>query len=151
MKRIISIMVACVMVLGLVACGGKEVESAAVCKIEQNGVKIEMVLDAKGDKITKINQTSSISIEGYSEEQVQSLQDMVDQTAETYKAIEGITYEIEQDDTEIDEKISMNVGDKDTLKAVIDAGLLPVTGDNVTQLSLKSTKEALEEAGWTVE
>lgn len=151
MKKIISIMIACVMVLGLVACGGKEVESAAVCKIEQNGVEIEMVLDAKGDKITKIHQTSSISIEGYSEEQVQSLQDMVDQTAETYKAIEGITYEIEQDDTEIAEKISMNVGDKDTLKAVIDAGLLPVTGDNVTQLSLKSTKEALKESGWTVE
>lgn len=151
MKRVISVIAACVMVLGLAACGGKEVKNAAVCKIEQNGAEIEMVLDAKGDKITKINQTVKISIEGYSEEQVQSLQDMVDQVAETYKEIDGITYEIEQDNTEIAEKISMDVENKDTLKAVIEAGLLPVEGDNVTKLSLKSTKEALEKAGWTVE
>lgn len=150
MKRVVSMIAVCVMALGLMACGGKEVKNAAVCKIEQNGVKIEMALDAKGDKITKINQTSKISIEGVSEEDVKTLQDTIDQAA-VYKDIDGVSYEIEQKDTEITEKISMNVEDKDTLKAVIDAGLLPVTGDNITKLSLKATKESLESSGWTIE
>lgn len=151
MKRVVSMIAVCVMALGLMACGKEEVKSAAVCKIEQNGVPIEMVLDAKGDKITKINQTARISIEGFSEEQVNAIQETIDQAAAVYKEIEGVSYEIEQNDTDIAEKIIMNVEDKDTLKAVIDAGLLPVTGDNITQLSLKKTKESLESAGWTIE
>ena len=151
MKRVISIIAACVMVIGLVACGEKEVKNAGECKIEQNGVEIKMVFDAKGDKITTLHQTSEIDIEGFSKEDVEMLQETIDKAAEVYEDIDGVSYEIKQDDAEIIEKIDMNVGDKDTLKAVIDKGLLPVTGDNVTQLSLKETKKSLETAGWTME
>ncbi len=151
MKKIVSMILVCIMAMSLMACGGKEVEDAAVCTMEQNGVTITMALDAKGDTITKIKQSSTISIEGYSEADVETLQATIDQAAEAYKDIDGVEYSIDQKDTQIVENINMNVGDKDTLKAVVDGELLPVDDKNVTKLSLKATAEALEASGWTVE
>ena len=40
--------------------------------------------------------------------------------------------------------------DKDTLQAVVKAGLLPVDNEDVTELSLEATVSSLEESGWTV-
>lgn len=151
MKKIVSMIIVCIMAMSLMACGGKEVEDASVCTIEQNGVKITMAFDAKGDTITKIKQDSTISIEGYSEADVETLQATIDQAAAAYKDIDGVEYSIDQKDTQIVETITMNVGDKDTLKSVVSGGLLPVDDENVTKLSLKATVEALESSGWTVE
>lgn len=151
MKKIVSMILVCVLAMSLMACGGKETEDASVCTIEQNGVKVTMAFDVKGDKIVKIKQSSTISIEGYSEADVETLQATIDEAAAAYKDIDGVEYSIDQKDTQIVENININVGDKDTLKAVVSAGLLPVDDDNVTELSLKATTEALESAGWTVE
>jgi len=41
--------------------------------------------------------------------------------------------------------------DEDTLKEVVEQGLLPVDDENVTQLSLEATVDNLESAGWTIE
>lgn len=151
MKKIVSMILVCVLAMSLMACGGKEVEDASVCSIEQNGVKITMAFDVKGDKIVKIKQSSTINIEGYSEEDVELLQATIDEAASAYKDIEGVEYSIDQKDAQIIENININVGNKDTLKEVVGAGLLPVDDKNVTKLSLKATTEALESSGWTVE
>lgn len=41
--------------------------------------------------------------------------------------------------------------DEETLKQVVEAGLLPVDDENVTELSLEQTKKNLEDTGWTFE
>ena len=41
--------------------------------------------------------------------------------------------------------------DEETLEMMIDQGLLPVSDENITQLSLDATLENLENSGWTIE
>lgn len=151
MKRIMSSVLAVCVIFSLTACGigQKEKKDAAVCTIEQNGVAMEMTFDVKGDTITKIKQSSTIGTEGYTEEQIALVKEAIAQAEATYKEIEGAEYSIEETDTEITEKISFSV-EGDTLKEVVDKGLLPVQGE-AERLSLKKTMEALEDAGWTVE
>ena len=69
MKKAAGILLAGCMVVGLTACGGGK-EETTTCTLEQNGVVIEMNLVAKGDKVTKLTQTSTINVEGYAEEQL---------------------------------------------------------------------------------
>lgn len=151
MKKITGILMACILVLGLSACKAELTEDAGACTIEQNGVNIRMSFDAEGDKIVKIKQESVLSLEGYSEEDKAMIQVSIDQAAAEYKDIEGVTYTTEENGDEIVEKIEMNVGDKETLQAVVSAGLLPVDDEDVTELSLEKTLEGLGSSGWTVE
>lgn len=108
-----------------------------------------MNLVAKGDKVTKLTQTSTINVEGYAEEQLEMLDATVESAKEAYGEIEGIEYSVETSDSEYVEKVVIPT-DKDTLQAVVKAGLLPVDNEDVTELSLEATVSSLEESGWTV-
>lgn len=150
MKKMICVILSSLMLLALTACGEEEVKDAAVGTVEQNGVSITMRFDAAGDTITKVTQESSIPLAGYTEEQIQTLRDSIADAAATYEAIENVEYSSEETETELKETIVIPT-DEETLKTVIDEGLLPVSGDNVTELSLEQTVEGLKEAGWTFE
>lgn len=137
--------------LGLAACGGEEeVQNAATATLEQNGVTMTMSFDAKGDVVTKITQESMIDLSGYTEEQIETLNATVDTAEETYAALENVEYSCEEEDGKLVERIVIPT-DEDTLKEVVEQGLLPVDDENVTQLSLEATVDNLESAGWTIE
>lgn len=137
--------------LGLAACGGEEeVQNAATATLEQNGVTMTMSFDAKGDVVTKITQESVIDLSGYTEEQIETLNATVDTAEETYAALENVEYSCEEEDGKLVERIVIPT-DEDTLKEVVEQGLLPVDDENVTQLSLEATVDNLESAGWTIE
>ena len=57
--------------------------------------------------IVKIKQSSTISIEGYSEADVETLQATIDEAAAAYKDIDGVEYSIDQKDTQIVENINI--------------------------------------------
>lgn len=113
MKKAVGILLAGCMVVGLTACGGGK-EETTTCTLEQNGVVIEMNLVAKGDKVTKLTQTSTINVEGYAEEQLDMLDATVESAKEAYGEIEGIEYSVETSDSEYVEKVVIPT-DKDTL------------------------------------
>ena len=49
MRKLMCVILSCMMLLGLTACGGEEeVKNAAVGTFEQNGITITMSFDAKG-------------------------------------------------------------------------------------------------------
>lgn len=150
MKKLVNVLLVLCLVLGLTACGEKETKAAATCTLEQNNVVIKMIFDAKGDEITKITQETVVDIEGYSEDDVQILEDSIKNAGEAFEAIDGVEYSTENSDNKITEKIVIPT-DKDTLQAVVKAGLLPVDNEEVTKLSLEDTVNNLEEAGWTAE
>lgn len=54
MKKSVCFLAACIFMSGLTACSQEEVQNAATATIEQNGVTMSMVFDAKGDTVTKI-------------------------------------------------------------------------------------------------
>ena len=56
----------------------------------------------------------------------------------------------EEKDGQLIETIVMPT-DEDTLRVMIDQGILPVDNEELTQLSLDATVENLESSGWTVE
>lgn len=151
-KKILSLMLAVCVVLGLSACGGEEeVEDALVCTMEQSGMTFTMRMDAKGDTVTNVEQETVVSTDGFTEDQIQQLRAAIEEAAAAYEAIEGTEYTTEEGDGEIREVISIPVADEEVLKAVIEQGLLPVEGDDVSKISLEQTRESLEASGWTVE
>ncbi len=151
MKKQLCALMAGAVMLGLAACGGEEeVQNAATATLEQNGVTMTMSFDAKGDVVTKITQESVIDLSGYTEEQIETLNATVDTAEETYAALENVEYSCEEEDGKLVERIVIPT-DEDTLKEVVEQGLLPVDDENVTQLSLEATVDNLESAGWTIE
>lgn len=151
-KKAALLLTLCLMFTVFAGCGKKE--QSATCTIERNGVAIEMVLDAEGDKVTKMTQTTISPLEGLDEDtaaelEEMELEEMLKQCEENYAAYDSVTYEYELSDTEMKETVAIDLEDKDELKELSDAGLLPIEGDADT-ISLKKNKEALEEAGWTV-
>ena len=150
-KKILSLMLAVCVVLGLSACGGEEeVEDALVCTMEQSGMTFTMRMDAKGDTVTNVEQETVISTEGFTEDQIQQLRAAIEEAAAAYEAIEGTEYTTEEGDGEIREVITIPVADEEVLKAVIEQGLLPVDGDDVSEISLEQTRESLEASGWKI-
>lgn len=153
MKKILAMFLACTMLLGVTACGAaeeEEVVAAATCTVEQDGVVTKMIFDAKGDVVTKITQESSVSLEGYTDDQIVEIEALIEDAKAAYADIEGVTYSAEITDDQLLETIVIPT-DEDTLQAVVQAGLLPVDNEEVTQLSLENTVANLEESGWTVE
>ena len=151
MKKQLCALMAGAVMLGLAACGGEEeVQNAATATLEQNGVTMTMSFDAKGDVVTKITQESVIDLSGYTEEQIETLNATVDTAEETYAALENVEYSCEEEDGKLVERIVIPT-DEDTLKEVVEQGLLQVDDENVTQLSLEATVDNLESAGWTIE
>ena len=124
---------------------------ALVCTMEQSGMTFTMRMDAKGDTVTNVEQETVISTEGFTEDQIQQLRAAIEEAAAAYEAIEGTEYTTEEGDGEIREVITIPVADEEVLKAVIEQGLLPVDGDDVSEISLEQTRESLEASGWTVE
>ena len=131
--------------------GEEEVEDALVCTMEQSGMTFTMRMDAKGDTVTNVEQETVVSTEGFTEDQIQQLRAAIEEAAAAYEAIEGTEYTTEEGDGEIREVITIPVADEEVLKAVIEQGLLPVDGDDVSEISLEQTRESLEASGWTVE
>ena len=135
MKKSVCVLASCIFMSGLTACSQEEVQNAATATIEQNGVTMSMVFDAKGDTVTKITQESVIDLTGYTEEEIDAVNSTVEAAKEVYADLDGIEYSTEQKDGKIIEKIVMPT-DEETLEMMIDQGLLPVSDENITQLSL---------------
>ena len=150
MKKSGCVLASCIFMSGLTACSQEEVQNAATATIEQNGVTMSMVFDAKGDTVTKITQESVIDLTGYTEEEIDAVNSTVEAAKEVYADLDGIEYSTEQKDGKIIEKIVMPT-DEETLEMMINQGLLPVSDENITQLSLDATLENLENSGWTIE
>ena len=134
--------------LTLFACGSK----GTVTKFqqEQDGNTLTMSITAKDDIITRIDQETVVNIEDLGDDELTQLDDSVAEAKKNLTSIKGVTYSSTKSATTFTEKIGMPT-DKATLKKLIADGLLPVEGENVSQLSFKQTKKLLEDSGWTVE
>lgn len=153
MKKFKSLLLGLVLILALTACGSKSAETKPVAKatFEQNGVNVEMLFYAEADKITKIEQKSTVDFAKLDESQKKIIEANSKTAKELYSNIKGTEYKTETKDNILTETISMNVGDPTTLKALIAAKLLPTSSDNVSSLSLSATKESLSKNGFKVE
>lgn len=148
MKRMLGLILTGLMVLAMVGCGGKE--QTKVLTYEQSGVVMEYKMDAKGDVIHTITQTSVIDCSQYTEDQILQMEEMIEEVSPVYEEIEGVTYEVTRDGDELKEIITIDASNADALEELSDAGMLPLEGDG-SKISLEKTVESLEGQGWTVQ
>ena len=139
LKRSISaVLLCCVLVAMLAGCGKKE-ETVTV-RMEQNGVVMEITMDATNDVIT---------ISGLDEETMAGLEATIKATEDTYAAYEKVDYKMEKTGDSLIETITIDMSDSATVKALADAGLMPVSG-NSDRISLKLTVQGFKDQGYTV-
>ena len=150
MKKLVCILAMCIFMCGLTACSEEEVQNAATATIEQDGMTMKMVFDAKGDVVTKITQETTMDLTGFTEDQIAEVNSAVEAAKENFGGIVGVEYTAEEKGGQLIETIVMPT-DEDTLRVMIDQGILPVDNEELTQLSLDATVENLESSGWTVE
>lgn len=148
MKKILCLLLVLSTTILLVGC--KAEKSTTTFTMTADGLENEMVLDAEGDKIVKITQKSTMSLEGYTEDQIALMESTIDSQKAVYEAIDGVTFKTDKTDTGITFIATMDVSKKDTLDTLVDQNLLELTGDNKGALSLKATKESLTSGGWTI-
>ncbi|MCI5699441.1 MAG: DUF1307 domain-containing protein [Lachnospiraceae bacterium] len=147
MKRMLCLILAALMLVSMAGCGAKEQSTTLV--LEQPGVTMEYKLDAKGDVVEIITQSSTIDCSMYGEDELQAIEDMISQVEPIYAGIDGVTYEVERGESTIIEVITIDASKSDTLKKLSESGMLPIDGD-ASKISLKLTVESLESQGWAV-
>lgn len=156
MRKVLILAAACISALMLVGCGGGK-EQSVTLTTEQSGATMDMILEAKGDIVQTITQTSTVPLSNYGdvekEEELEVIIEAFEEQAKTmeksYADIDGVEYSYTIENNEFNEEVKMDVSNKDTLEQLTEAGLNPVEGD-ATKVSLKKTQESLTEAGWTV-
>ncbi len=150
MKKILPVVLTILCMLSLVACGGtEETKNALVLTYDEADIiHVEMAFDAKEDVVTRITQNTTVDLSKFTEDQIAQLEQAADTSKVQFDKIKGVEYSRERKDNKLLEKIVIPT-DKETLKAVIDAGLLPVEG-NAGQLSVSKSKETMTKSGWKV-
>lgn len=147
-KRLICIIMMAVMMVMLGACG--EGQQTKTCTVVQNGVEMEIIIEANNDIINKWTQTSTVSIEGLDDATIAVLESLLEEMINTYAKYDKVSYEVKKTDSELTEVLTIDMSDSETVKSLVEEDLLPVEG-NASRLSLKATVKGLEEQGWTVE
>ncbi|MGL6201232.1 MAG: DUF1307 domain-containing protein [Lachnospiraceae bacterium] len=156
MRKVFIFVAAYISALMLVGCGGGK-EQSVTLTTEQSGATMDMILEAKGDIVQSITQTSKVPLSNYGnvedEEELAMIIEAAEGQAKTieesYADIEGVEYSYTIENNEFNEEVKMDVSNSETLEQLTEAGLNPVEGD-ATKVSLKKTQEGLTEAGWTV-
>lgn len=146
MKKLLSLVLVLSMALCFIGCA-KETETTYVT--EDSGIKMEIKLHAKGDAIKRIVQTFTYSLDEYSEEEKAIVAANVEQLADEYENIDGVTYTSNTTDNAISLCFDMDVSKKDTFKNLVEQDLLYVDRKDADYLSLKETKKGLESEGFT--
>ena len=146
MKKFLCAILAALMVLSMAACSSSEPQTV-VLTMEQNGVSIDYQLDAKGDIVQKITQTTTMDCSAYTEDQIAAVEEAVAQYEAAYNAIEGVTYTAGLEDTDFEKTIIIDTTDEDTISELSAQGLVPVEGEGL--ISLEKTVELMKEQGFT--
>lgn len=145
-KKLTALVLLTCMLTAALGCGGPKKEKIT-CTQEQDGTNVEMVLEAEDGKIVKMTQTATMPVEGYSEEQIAAMEEMLNSLKDTFDEIDGVEYSSEKKDDGFELKIVVKT-DEETLKAVADQGLFSDLSSE--DLDLEDAKKSLEEEGWTI-
>ncbi len=145
MKKIFAFFLVACMAFSLTACSEKEQTVTLI--IEDSGVYGEYTIKAAGDLIHTIEQTTTMDCSGYTEDQLDILQDFIDEYKAIYADIEGVTYDASISETAMVETIKIDVSNEAAVSALTEADLLPLEGEG--DLSFEKTVASMKEQGWT--
>ncbi len=147
MKKILSFILAVIILLSFTACKKSDPQIVTL-NIEDSGVLSTYTLEADGDVVHTIKQTTTMDCTGFVEQQFDIINEAITEYEAIYNAVEGVTYEVDVTETSMVEKLTIDATNKDTLKELSDQGLMPVeSGDYI---SLEKTVKSMEADGWVI-
>lgn len=147
MKKIMTFLMAVIILLSFAACKKSDPQTVTL-NIEDSGVLGTYTLEADGDMVHTIKQTTTMDCTGFVEEQFTIIKEAASEYETIYNTIKGVTYEVEITETSMVEKLTIDATNKEALKELSDQGLMPVeSGDYI---SLEKTVNSMEAEGWVV-
>ena len=143
-KKMKKIIILFVLLASLVACGTtKEVET--ICQQEYGDFVLEVSYFSKKDKIERMEQVATTTVDGVSDEEVA---EVMDAFFTEYNAITGVTYAYTYANGELVEIITMDFN-KMSNSDMISLGVLGYGDANVDYISLEKTLDNQKAAGVT--
>ena len=150
MKKVLSTIIAVLLVLALVACGAKEQSVTYRMETEQSGIAMVelMTFEAEGDKIVKITDKLEMDFSGFDDATVEQLKTAFDEMTAQGNSVDGASCESSFSGTTYTMTLTVDV-ESGAAAELGDMGLLQITGDAENGLSLKNTEEQLASNGYT--
>lgn len=124
---------------------GKELATATK---EQDNQSVTMKYYGDGDIVKRLLQTNVVK--NLTDEQKTQAEANIQKVEEVYNKIDGVTYKAEIKDNTITETLDMNLGNKETLRALVDQNILQVQDKNIQSVSLEQSLKLLEQSGFKV-
>ena len=147
MKKLLSILLASLLLLSLAACSSGGKKETRTIETEDFGITYRMTFDATDDIVTKITQTTTVDPDLLSDEVVAILLESCEAMKEEYDAIAGVEYSYEGSTESFVETIVIDCTNSKTLQTLNDLGYLPIEGD-AKALSLSASIEGMVDSGW---
>lgn len=132
---------------------GEEAEDGTTTLVTSNSfADVEMELESEGDQVMKLTQHSTIKKADLTDSIIENVRQLGAETEEKMSEIEGGEYSFTEEDDSFVEHIVIPLDTPKNVRAAIENGVLPVTGDSdsVALISLKQTTDALTASGWNL-
>lgn len=158
MKKAISVLLSACMLVLMVGCGAKEQSATYELVQEEEGMYVMsdvQTLNAKGDKIYEILETTTMEFADVDEATLEMLLQYYDETVEAMKAEapEGAEVSSSYEGNVYTLTMNLNLENADLQELVAGGYLMGLDDsedlDKVTFISFKQTCEGLEAAGYT--
>ena len=145
MKKLTTSITMILFVLFLTACGNNE--ETKKFQLEQEGFVSTLVYTYEGDKVTKQSAENIVHYEQAGLSSKEQAQEMFEPLAEQFKGIDGITHEMEFEDSRLVEKLTIDFEtvDFDEIKSLPGMNF---TGDAEKGISMKESTELIESQGF---
>lgn len=147
-KLLLTVVTIIVLAMVMTSCEDNAKDNKLVMSISGGGLDVVMDLDAKGDRVTHMNQTITMDLTKKTPEEIEKIKKGCEDYTAKYAKYDFATYSYEEKDNKIIQKISTDTSEED-VKKLREAKLLPVSEDT-NKLSLKATKKNLETQGFKV-
>lgn len=152
MKKLFSLVLIGLMSLVCVACETKY-ETAICTRTPEDaaGISYEITLEAENGIIQTFTQVANAELIYFQENDLKSIEEMIDSIEETYKNYSGVQYSAEIKDNKLYyETLVIDLTNAATIDGLKQNGLLPIEA-KANKTSLKKTVKQLESVGWDIE
>ncbi|MHA6253117.1 YehR family lipoprotein [Oceanobacillus sp. CAU 1775] len=149
MKRLMVLCVTLFFSFILVACGSGGEETTTVMRAEQNGVIIEITLEAEGDEVVKQTADNIITYEALGVSNAEEAEAQLGEIVAGFNEVEGVTHSIDYQEGQAIETLAVNYEEAD-LEEVAQLEGSTFEDTDADYISLEKTIEMLQGQGFGI-
>ena len=144
MKKLISALLICMMIFTLTGC---QEERTVIMSMSNYDGKHEIQIEAVGNEVKKITQTSTLEIEGYSETQINEI--VADLEEEHASLTKGITFSVKHENSTLIKTYTLDATNKFAIEAANGYGFFSFNA-GTKKITLKNYLTEMKSKGFTI-